>query len=280
MNKATKAAVLLLLAAVLILPLGSCKKADEEPQPVTFTISVYNHMKAGVQKTLTKSGLLNSTISLTFAEAAIAGVSQNYMVAREPNMGKRLGLTERGEGTMSIATGSSTSIDVYRFNLENASDALFADVMSQGAPRLYAGRNSKWFRKNFDGYTPNNEFQSEWENAFNDINEAFQNPFPVGSCTSHGGVDGTDWSYGYGFSVGGGGDKSDTRKAIWTDSNSLHNYSYAISRINMDELWELLGGINDIGGNSSFMLICNGTRLNPTGKNLGRFYMLMGEPKQ
>jgi hypothetical protein len=103
------------------------------------------------------------------------------------------------------------------------------------------------------------------------VNNAFQNPFPVGSCNPHGG----EWSYGYGSSPGGGGDKDYGKKAIWSDSIALHNQSYSITRLNLEELFEAHGRINDIGGSGD--LIRSGTNLSQAGHNLARFYMLMAE---
>lgn len=259
------------LAILGIMSGAACKGSPagpDLPEPTTFYISVYDHMKPGVQKTLTKEGMTNSAIMIQYSDVAIGDVSTQLMVAREPNIGKRLGYTTNG--AMSVATGNSQNIDIYLFSggLENN----MQEIMGQG-PVLVAGRNSNWYRKNFDGYTPNNEFQAEWDHAFNEVDNALNNPFPVGSCSPQGG----NWSYGYGSSPGGGGDKDYSKKAIWSDSKSLHEKSYTIIRANLEELWEALGRINNIGGGASINIIANGTSLNQTGHNLARFYMLMAE---
>jgi hypothetical protein len=121
---------------------SACKKTDDvpPPQPVTFTISVFDHIKAGVQRTLTKSGFFNSYLNLTFAEVAIDGVSQLYLAARKPNIGARLATATNG--VLNVPTTTETSIDVHCFSLEGVSEDYFAQIMGQG-PVLVAGRDSK-----------------------------------------------------------------------------------------------------------------------------------------
>lgn len=268
-------AATVILGIALLLTLGNCKKADEETQPqaVNFTISVYNHMKAGVQRTITKSGYLNSTMNLTYAEVAIDGVSQRYMVAREPNIGKRLGYTTNG--TLAIQTTTTTAIDVFLFDMTGSQETYLQDIMNL-YPEFYMGRHSKWYRRNFDGRTPNNEFQSNFEVVFYDLNLALATPFVVGSCSTYGGVPGTDFSYGC-KALLADGDKYYEQKWICVDNERLHNTPAAVQRVMLAEIWESLPKINNIGGNSSQLLICEpgGARLNAIGANLIRFAFLM-----
>jgi hypothetical protein len=268
-----------ILGIALLLPLGCCKKSDEvtPPQTVTFTISVYNHVKAGVQRTVTKSGYVNNTISLAFADVAIDGVSQRYMVAREPNIGKRLGYTT--SGFLDIQTTASTNIDVYLFDMNGSQESYLQDIMNL-YPEFYMGRHSKWYRRNFDGRTPNNEFQSNFEVVFYDLNTALATPFIVGSCSAYGGVPGTDFSYGC-KDLQADGDKYYEQKWVCVDNESMYNIPERIQRTMLAEIWEALPKINNIGGNPSQMLICDsgGCRLNAIGANLLRFAFLMAVEK-
>jgi hypothetical protein len=264
------------IIVISILPFAQCKQSDETPPPqmVTFTISVYNHMLAGVQKTKTKEGYANNTLQLSSSEIGIPGVSQLYMAAREPNMGARLGTTTNG--VLGIQTSNSTSIDVYCFSTgDGVQESYFQDIMKLN-PELKMGRDSKWYRRNFDGRTPNNEFQSNFETVFSDCNNALYAPFRVGSCMSQGGVSGTDFSYGCRDLISDG-DKGYEEKWVCVDNERADNSPYSVQRVAMAEIWESLAKMNNIGGAPSQRLICNGDRLNDIGKNLLRFAYIMAK---
>jgi hypothetical protein len=264
------------IIVISILPFAQCKQSDYVPPPtVIFTISVYNHMLAGVQKTITKEGYASNTLQLSFSEIGIPSVSQLYMAAREPNMGARLGTTTNG--VLGIQTSNSTSIDVYCFSTgDGVQESYFQDIMKLN-PELKMGRDSKWYRRNFDGRTPNNEFQSNFETVFSDCNNALYAPFRVGSCMSQGGVSGTDFSYGCRDLISDG-DKRYEEKWVCVDNERADNSPYSVQRVAMEEIWEALAKINNIGGNPSQMLICDGSqRLNKIGENLLRFAYIMAK---
>ena len=254
-----------------------CKNppGPEPPTPVTFYISVYDHMLATPQRTITKEGYTNSGLQLSFSEIGIPSVSQLYMAAREPNMGARLGTTTNG--VLGIQTSNSTSIDVYCFSTGNGvQESYFQDIMKLN-PELFMGRDSKWYRRNFDGRTPNNEFKGNFETVFSDCNNALYAPFRVGSCMSQGGVPGTDFSYGC-RKLQADGSWNVAEKWVCVDNESLHNVASSVQRVAMEEIWESLAKMNNIGGNPSQMLICDGSqRLNDIGKNLLRFAYIMAK---
>ncbi|MFH0870272.1 MAG: hypothetical protein V1866_04420 [archaeon] len=275
MGLAGKTAAVIGFGIMSLLPNAACKGPSDPdiPKPVTFYISVYDHMKAGVQRTLTKEGASNSAITIQFSEVAIGDVSQLYMAAREPNMGARLGTTTNG--VLGIQTSNSTSIDVYCFSTgDGVQESYFQDIMTLN-PELKMGRDSHWYRRNFDGRTPNNEFQSNFETVFSDCNNALWAPFRVGSCMSQGGVSGADFSYGC-KKLLADGDKDYDAKWVCVDNEKLYNIPERIQRTAMAEIWEALAKMNNIGGNPSQMLVCDGSqRLNDIGKSLLRFAYIM-----
>ncbi len=246
----------------------------EPPEEVNIQLNVYKHMQ-GLANTIVKRGYTNSVLQVAFNELGVDGVSSMYMVARKPNMGARMGITSNG--VLGVQTDNSTIYDIHCFSYDGSSDSDFAAIAGAN-PVLRCGsnpRDSKWFRKDFDGVEYRG-FQAEWEHAFAQVNNAFRVAYPVGSCSPFGGVDGTDWSYGCGFTVADG-DKSDDRKAIWVNNVGLHNSSYAITGTAIAELWEVLGRINNPFGGPVGDQIINGTTLNTRGVNTGRFYMIWAE---
>jgi hypothetical protein len=262
------------MAGLSIVSTIGCNKSPAGPDiPVEtdFIINVYNHMK-GLDHTTSKKGYTNSKIQIYFSDLGIGGVSAQYLAARKPNMGARLATTTNG--VLNIPTTNETTIDVYCFSYDGgAQESHFQEIMGQG-PVLVNGRNGNWYRKNFDGRTPNNEYQNNFKTVFNDLNNALMNPFSVGSTSSQGG---TVWSYGCRYLSAGDGNKSYTDHWVCVDDISLHSNPSEIQRVMMAEMWEALPRIDNIGGGPSQMLICNGDRLNSIGVNLIRFAYIMAE---
>jgi hypothetical protein len=257
MNKATKAAVLMLLAVTFLLPLGSCKKPDEEPQEITFAFEVVDNM-TGVGRSMTKSGFANASMTVTAAENEISGVVAGYISVQDPTTRKIIG---SGNGMANFSTGSSTNYKILRFHDGNGLKELYDAAVSMGM-RLYTKRDSAWGRKDGSGATGE---ESVWSNVFSQVNNALQNPFPLGSVRTGG----TDDFYGF-DTLGGDGGKvlQERRIYVYSELDKANQI-----RTGLEELTEYLFMFNNINGKATQQTICNpgDNQLNDTGRYLIRF---------
>jgi hypothetical protein len=251
MNKATKAAILMLLAVTFLLPLGSCKKPDEEPpQEIQFTLEIVDHI-TNAGRSITKSGFANASMTVTAAETEISGVVAGYISVQDLSSGNILG---SGNGSASFQTGNSTNYRVIRFHdgpgLKDIYDALVAQNI-----QLYAGRNPSFGRKDEPGFEYGKE--AVWENVFNQVNNALASPFKLGSV-SRGGT--ANW---YGFKNDGDGGKEIGNHWIYVNPQNRSEMTQVMA--GLEELTEYLGGFNNIFNMPTQMTFCNGSTLNSKG---------------
>lgn len=159
------------------------------PTPTTFYIAVTNHMSGEVYQTIPIEGFTNSNISVNYNQLAggITDLAANYFVVRDGGpTATRLGLAVNNPGNISINTKDNNQLKAY--------------VLESGAPyyaislggEVGVPQNDTGKRMNFDGQTPNNEYEQEvFQNTFNQINNALRNQ-------------GFDTGYRINGSIGGG----------------------------------------------------------------------------
>jgi hypothetical protein len=251
------------------------KKNDDEAEikDEVYTIRYWNHMMASPQKTLTKTLKPGTAFQATVSESGLSNVSQQYIAARYPDMGKLLGFGQ--DGTVSVVTASkNNTIDVYCFDMTDVTNEQLTKIagMSNPNPSVLPGRHSKWYKRHFNNQPDTN--LDTWYNAFKTVNDALQKPFIVGSCSYSGGTAGTDFSWGWGDVGGGWGDKSYNNKYIITDLNKIifANKGLIFAQdVNVEEIGEGIPGLLNIGPTNSKDVICTNGLLNRTGVSLMRY---------
>jgi hypothetical protein len=246
-------------------PLHIFKKAPEPvPQPVDVTIALdaYNSTK-GFQKDLTaKTVKAGSSVDILISDMGVTGVDTKYVAVYSEDFKKKISFDTDSSATFT-APSTNVKYHVILFN------ALGTNVFGTQASyewvknaSLYNGkRNHIVYPKNFDGQTgPEKVWGGEYipeikaYGVFNQIDDMLN----VG-YTTWGNVDrqptatSGDFSYGFGNCNGAAGYHAGSWIAV--NPTKLYNNVQSMISIGLEEAFENLLGVDDIGGQDSSVMI-------------------------
>lgn len=247
------------LALAVLIGLGTgCGKDNPTtpPGPVTLQFDVYNHTQ-GYRSQFSKTVLSGDPLIIKVNELGVSDVDSKRIAVKEDNFGNHVIFSNTGEAAFT-APRQNMNYDVILFNSTNNAPYQWMDDKNSS---LYQGtRNYTVYRRDFDGQTGPEDI---WENVFDQLNAALDLGWvKLGSIYRQ---SSGDFSYGYGNSNGNIGWHAGSFITINPKqcSNEL-----VMTMVGLEEAFENICNVDNIGGNSSLATIQTGGVLNPVGKDL------------
>jgi hypothetical protein len=230
---------------IVLLVLGSCKKAEDVSEEIQYTLDIVDHVTGG-GKSMSKTGYANSSMVVTTSEAEISGVVAGYISVQDPYTGKILG--SGSNGTVTFTTTTSMDYRVIRFHDGEGFKELYDALVAAGIT-LYAGRGSLWGRKDDTGITGAESIWTGSGHVFDQVESALRLPFWLGGLMTGGHE---NW---YGFNTHGDSGKDVGQRWIYVNPQDRSDVEQV--RAGLEELIEYLGAFNDILGETTQMTLCD-----------------------
>ena len=244
-----------------------CKKHDDPiipPGPVTLQFDVYNHTQ-GYRGQFSKTVLSESQLIIKVNELGVSDVDPQRIAIRQDNFGKLEVFSSAGEAVFT-APKQNMNYDVILFNASNNAPYQWMD--DQSSILYLKKRNCIVYRKDRDGVTGP---ESVWDSVFDQLNSALSLGWVNwGNINRQPSATSGDFSYGYGICIFGGGrvDGLNGGSFILVDPEMNHNDPISMTAVGLEEAFENICRVDDIGGMSSLMTIQYGGVLLPRGKDL------------
>jgi len=227
---------------------AACGKKDspEGPAvPVTLQFEVYN-LTEGYRTSFARNIMSGQNVNIKISDLRYNDVDSHRIAVREKNMGPLANFSATGEANFT-APGQNMNYDVILFNASNNAHYQWMDDQNSG---LYMSkRNYAVFRRDFDGQTGPEEV---WANVFYQLNAALDLGWvKLGSIYRQ--PSSGDFSYGYGDSFGHAGVHAG---AYITVNSKIGPDEGAMTTIGLAEAFENICKVQNIGGDSSWHIIC------------------------
>ena len=257
------------LGAVILL-CGCKKKAqkevsrDESSNPVMLSFEVYNHTQGFLSKYET-SCVSNSPVVIGISDLDVEGVDENRVVIREERFGTLVAFSHTGIATFQ-APEQDMGYTIYLMNTSSGADYRKVDTWTNANEGVLEYEPPlRWFREDRD------DFQGPEDvivNAINQLNEALHYPW-----AEYGRIQRIDRRKKSSFGVGYGYCRNQFgwHSPYWAGVNSQHCPEYRMRLATfIEEIFELITRLNDIGGNDTASLITDPQtgNLNGVGKDL------------
>jgi hypothetical protein len=225
---------------------------NPEPSiPVTLLFDVFNHTQ-GFLKSFKKNILSDEDITIRIMDLGIEGVDEERIVIREGRFGERVALSKTGEVTFK-APDSNQRFTVYVMNASSGADYRKVDTWietNQGI--LEYTPDMKWRREDRNSFEgPEDVIQD----AFDQLNQALDYSWAkYGSFQRADHKKESHFGVGYGFCRNQFGWHS----PYWAGVNPGHCSTYE-ARLStfLEELFELVTRLDDIGGKDTASVITN-----------------------
>lgn len=266
-------------AAAGIYFLTKKKNDTTPPEPIDVTVSLdaYNHTK-GFQKNLTaRTVKAGSTIDIPITELGVAGVDTKYVAVYSEDFKTKISFDTDSSATFT-APQNNVKYHIILFN------KLGKNPLGQQVTYDWVERSSLWnnkrnhvvYRRDFDGQTME---ERVWggealpelggkRGVFDQLNEALKTGYNVvwGHVDRQPTATTGDFSYGAGDSIGADGVHAGSY--ITVNAKKLHYSIMSMVAIGLEEAFENLLGVDDIGGQSSSVSIQSQAVLTQNGKDL------------
>jgi hypothetical protein len=264
----------------LLFFLCACQKetqdrfVDSEPaHSAILSFAVYNHTQGFLTK-LKKTVEIGDEVTIQISEIGIDGVDEDRIVMREDLFGAFVASSRTGSVTF-IAPAEKKEFTVYLMNASNGADYRKVDT--------YAGRNEGvleyvppllWYRENKNDYRGPSEVIQD---AINQLNNALEY-----SWAKYGSFQNIDQRRNSSFGVGYGlcRNQFGWHSPYWAGVNPEHCLTYKMKLATLiEEIFELITRLNDIGGKDTATLITDpdSGNLNDVGKDLLAYVFVKDE---
>jgi len=251
------------LALAVLIGLGTgCGKDNPTtpPGPVTLQFDVYNHTE-GYRSQFSRTVLSGDQLIIKVNELGVSDVDSKKIAIKEDNFGNHVIFSNTGEAAFT-APRQNTNNEVILFNSTNNAPYQWMDDQNSG---LYNGiRNYGVYRKDFDGQTGPEDV---WADVFDQLNAALDLGFVKwGSINRQPSGTSGDFSYGYGDSHGASGWHAGSYITI--NPQAFSNDVLRMTITGLEEAFENICCVDDIGGHPTAGTIAPNGVLNPVGKDL------------
>jgi hypothetical protein len=231
----------------------------EPPVSVTLQFDVYNHTK-GFRTSFARTVMSGENVVINAGELGVAGVDQQRIAIRQDNFGNLVVYSGTGQCGIT-APIHNTGYDIILFNASNNAPYQWMDDLNS---HLYKdNRDYIVYRKDFDSQTGPEDV---WASVFDQLNSALDLGFVKWGYINRQprGASG-DFCYGYGNSNGNIG----WHQGSWITINPKQcSNELVMTMVGLEEAFENICQVDNIGGTSSLATIQTGGVLNPVGKDL------------
>jgi hypothetical protein len=243
------------------------KKNDTTPPPpidVIISLDAYNSTK-GFQKDLTaRTVKAGSTIDIPITDLGVTGVDTKYVAVYSEDFKTKISFDTDSSATFT-APQNNAKYHIILFNklgTNYAGQQVSYDWM-QGSSLWNNKRNHIVYRRDFNGQTGPEKI---WESVFYQLNAALDLGWvKLGSINRQPNGTSGDFSYGYGDSHGYLGYHAGS---FITINHKQDSEELFMTGIGLEEAFENICGVDDIGGYSSRHTIQTNGVLNPVGEAL------------
>jgi hypothetical protein len=264
----------------ILFSLCACQKeaSDEvllvEPsEPVILTVDVYNHTQGFLTK-IKRSQKPDSRVRIKLADLGVEGVDKDRMVMREHRFGVRVAFSQTGSIHFD-APKNSKNYTLYLLNASNGADYRMVDTWtSANEGVLEYVPPIKWYREDRNNHRGPEGFIID---VIDQLNEALEYPW-----ASYGRFQRIEERENSSFGVGYGYCRNQFgwHNPYWAGVNPDHCLSGGMKQGTfIEEIFELLTRLNDIGGKDTASLITDPDTgdLNGLGKDLLAYVFVKDE---
>jgi hypothetical protein len=264
----------------VVVSLYVCQKKSQEKIPfpesiesVILSFEVYNHTRGSLiefEKTLEQG----ARVTIDLSELDVEGVDENRMVIREDRFGPRIAFTQTGIATFQ-APKQDKNYTLYLMNASNGADYRKVDTWTNtNEGVLEYVPPFKWYREDKDDYQGPEDVLLD---AINQLNDALNY-----SWAKYGSLQRIDQRRNSCFGVGYGYCRNQFgwHSPYWAGINPGHCLTYKMKlETFIEEIFELITRLNDIGGRDTATLITDPDtgNLNEVGKDLLAYVFVKDE---
>jgi len=240
------------------------KLPSQPPESVDLSFEVYNHTQ-GFLKNFERTQKKGTQVTIKVSELDVEGVDENRIVIREGRLGTRISFSQTGIATFE-APHNDQNYTIYLMNASNGADYRKVDTwVNPNEGVLEYVPPFKWYREDRNDYCgPDDVIQD----AINQLNEALNY-----SWTRYGNLQRIDRRIRRSFGVGYGYCRNQFgwHSPYWAGVNPDHCPTYKTKlETFLEEIFELITRLNDIGGKDTASLITDSIsgNLNEIGKDI------------
>ena len=268
------------LCLCLVFPLCACQKKSqdtiplsESSEPVRLSFEVYNHTQGFLTK-FNKTLEHGAQVTIRISDLELDGVDVNRMVIREDRFGRRVAFSQKGAAHF-IAPKKDKSYTLYLLNASNEADYRKVDTWTNtNEGVLEYVPPFKWYREDRNDYQGQEDVIQD---AINQLNDALEY-----SWAKYGSFLRIDQRTNSSFGVGYGHCRNQFgwHSPYWAGINPDHCLTYNMKLGTfLEEIFELITRLNDIGGKDTATLITDPDtgNLNDVGKDLLAYVFVKDE---
>jgi hypothetical protein len=236
-------------------------------EPVTLCFEVYNHTQ-GFLTDFKRTLEQGARVTIHLSDLEVEGVDENRMVFREDRFGERIAFTQTGIATFQ-APKQDKNYTLFLMNASNGADYRIVDTwINTNEGVLEYVPPLKWFLEDRNGFVGPEDVIRD---AINQLNEALNY-----SWARYGSLQRIDERKKRSFGVGYGYCRNQFgwHSPYWAGVNPDHSSTYKMKLATfLEEIFELVTRLNDIGGEDTASLITDPDtgNLNEVGKDLLAF---------
>lgn len=249
------------------------KPLPESSDPVTLSFEVYNHTQGylmNFERTLERG----TQVTISLSELDVEGVDENRMVIREDRMGTRIAMSQNGVVNFK-APKENKMYTLYLMNALNGADYRKVDTWINANEGVLEYKSPlAWYREDKNGYHgPEDVIQD----AIDQLNNALDYPW-----VRYGSLQRIDQRKNSSFGVGYGYCRNQYgwHSPYWAGVNPDYCLTY-VTKLEtvIEEIFELVTRLNDIGGKDTATLITDpdSGNLNEVGKDLLAYVFVKDE---
>ena len=264
----------------IVVFLWACQNESQEKRPpaqlsdsVDLSFEVYNHTQ-GFLTDFKRTQEKGTPVTIVISEFDVGGVDEKRMVIREDRLGALIAFSQAGMATFE-APKKDQNYTIYLMNASSGADYRKVDTwVNAHEGVLEYVPPFKWYREDRDDYQGPEDVVQE---AINQLNEALDY-----SWARYGSFQRIDQRKNSSFGVGYGYCRNQFgwHSPYWAGVNPDHcpNYRTRLETF-LEEIFELITRLNDIGGKDTASLITdsgNGN-LNELGRDLLAYVLVKDE---
>ena len=270
----------MILGMCIIFFFYSCQKKSQDKgplskhlEPVLLSFEVYNHTQ-GFLMSFERTLEPRARVTIDLGELDVEGVDENRMVVREGRFGPRIDFTQNGVVHFK-APEDDESYTLYLLNASNGADYRKVDTWTNtNEGVLEYIPPFKWYRED------RNDFQGSEDvitDAIDQLNDALDYPW-----ANYGRFQRIDQRENNSFAVGYGYCRNQFgwHSPYWAGVNPDHCRTHEMKLGTfLEEIFELITRLNDIGGQDSATLITDADtgNLNGLGKDFLAYVFVKDE---
>ena len=249
------------------------RPAFQLPDSVILSFEVYNHTQ-GFLMNFKRTVEQESQVTIRNSDLGVEGVDVNRMVIREDRFGTRIAFSQTGVVHLE-APKDDKNYTIYLMNVSNAADYRKVDTWTNANEGVLEYVSPlKWYQENRNDFQgPENVIQD----AINQLNDALDYPW-----AKYGSLQKIDQRQNSSFGVGYGYCRNQFgwHNPYWAGVNPDHCLTFKMKLGTfLEEVFELITRLNDIGGKDTATLITDPDtgNLNEVGKDLLAYVFVKDE---